>query len=66
MDMCFSTGCTSSMSESISAGGRCHPFSLVLSQPKSPNRLLTISSFSDTENVGFTAYGFSVFFLSCI
>lgn len=62
MGMCFSTGCTSSMSESISAGGRCHPFSLVLSQPKSPSRLLIISPFLDTENVGFTAYVFSVFY----
>lgn len=61
MDMCFSTWCTSSMSESRSAGGRCHPFSLVLSQPKSPSRLLAISSFLDTENVGFTVYIFSVF-----
>lgn len=60
--MCFSTWCTSSMSDSISAGVRCHPLSLVLSQPKSPSRLLTISSFLDTENVGFTSYVFSGFF----
>lgn len=66
MDMCFSTWCTSSMSDSISAGVRCHRFSLVLSQPKSPSRLFTISSFLDTENVGFTSYVSSVVSFSIV